>query len=543
MAQSRINPGASSREGDNAAATQRILLDALSYPQAYPHPVEQVERVETHISTLLLAGDYVYKIKKALRFGFVDYSTLELRRFYCEEEVRLNSRYAPETYIGCVAIRGSADKPTWEGREPIIEYAVQMRRFDRKAQGDILARQGELPVDAMEGLGETIAGYHNAAPRLDEASELGLPSRIAHDALSNIEQLRDTTDTEITHQRLTGFKTWTRAQLRDLHDTFAQRRSSGFIRECHGDLHLANLIFRNGRWSAFDCIEFDEQLRWIDVMNDIAFTIMDLHAHNLPRLANRLINAYLAITSDYAGLAALRFYLTYRALVRAKVLALGAHGTDKPGERESLMQRHESYMATAATLAGVDNPILVITHGVSGSGKSWAARWAADRYGYVHIRSDVERKRLHDLPPEARTHSQLGQNIYTRASSRATYERMVEYAEHALRAGWPVILDATFLDRRQRDHARALAGRLHCPFHILTLETPGETARERVRARGKSDVSEATEEVLEGQLAGFRPLERDEWEDAVGTQGTEEELTALFDRITRHGSRKPRNPG
>lgn len=511
-----------------ARALQQRLIDALSEPSRYPHPVERVERVETHISTLLLAGDYAYKIKKPVELDFVDYSALEQRRFFCEEEVRLNRRFAPDIYLGCVAIRGNADDPAWEGHGAVLEYAVKMRRFPHDAQADVLARQGALTPAAMDTLAETIARYHANAPRQGWERAYGLPKAIEREAIDNATQLQDVLSDAASQATGASLTAWTRAQARDLHDLFAERVESGFIRECHGDLHLANLILRHKRWSAFDCVEFDARLRWIDVMNDIAFTLMDLHAFKAPTLANRLLNHYLEITGDYAGLAVLRFYLVYRALIRAKVMALSARDAHTPEEQKQLNARHHTYLDTAAKLAQPAGPRLVITHGVSGSGKSWAARWAADHLGYIRLRSDVERKRLHNLSSDARTRSTPGGGIYTWADSRNTYQRLFELAEYALANGWRVILDAAFLDRGQRDEAHALARRLHCPFTILTLTTPAELARQRVRARGETDVSEATEAILDAQLEGYEPLSVDEHPFAKRTAADASELEASF---------------
>lgn len=521
---SNSNASPTSGNDETARRLQQRLIDALSEPSRYPHPVERVERVQTHISTLLLAGDYVYKIKKPLELEFVDYSALERRRFFCEEEVRLNRRFAPDIYLACVAIRGSVDDPVWDGHGAAIEYAVKMRRFPHHAQADVLARKGALTPTAMEALADMIARYHADAPRQGWERIYGLPKTVEREALDNAAQLQaELPDMEL---RAAGAElaAWTRTQCRDLHDVFSERVEAGFIRECHGDLHLANLILRQKRWSAFDCIEFDAHLRWIDVMSDVAFTLMDLHAFEAPDLAHRLLNRYLEITGDYAGLAVLRFYLVYRALIRAKVMALSAREARTPDERKQLIARHRAYLGTATALARPASPRLIITHGVSGSGKSWAARWAADRLGYVRIRSDLERKRLHNLSPDARTHSAPGAGIYTWADSHNTYRRLFELAEYALSSGWRVILDAAFLDREQRDEAHVLARRLNCPFTILTLTTPAELARQRVRARGASDVSEATESILDAQLEGYEPLSADERAFSRRTASDAEEL-------------------
>lgn len=514
----------------DAARRQRQLLQRLESPACYPHPVDTVQRIETHISTLLLAGEYAYKIKKPVRFDFLDYSTLEQRRFFCEEEVRLNRRFAPDLYLGCIAIRGTQGAPMLEGHGEVLEYAVKMRRFAAEQQADHLAAAGQLSATAIDALAATLARYHAAAPRQGWGRIYGLPHNVQREAQANLEQLQALAGDCSEPERVASLARWSGEEAARLQPILAERLEAGFIRECHGDLHLANLILRDGTWSAFDCVEFDAHLRWIDVMNDAAFTLADLHAHALRPLAYRLLNRYLGITGDYAGLAVLRFYMVYRALVRAKILAISAAGTGEPAPRAAVWQKHLAYLHTAWTLAEDRTPGLIITHGVSGSGKSWAAQWATQHYGYITIRSDVERKRLHNLGPQARSHSGPDAGIYTWSASQNTYRRLFELAEYALGGGWRVILDASFLDREQRDQAHALARRLHCPFHILHLATPGQVARQRVRKRGQDDASEAGEDILERQLAAYEPLSEDELGFAVTTVSEEPALQEAFAR-------------
>lgn len=523
----------SARDGETRTGErlrrQQALIERLQSPACYPHPVDGVALIETHISTLLLAGDFAYKIKKPVRFDFLDYSTLEQRRFFCEEEVKLNRRFAPDLYLDCIAIRGTAEHPVMGGHGEVLEYAVRMRRFAAADQADDLADRAALTSAHMDALAATIAGYHDDAPRQGWERVYGLPHTVTREAIANAEQLLEVIADEADRTGVQHLLEWTRDQGERLQPVLAERLESGFIRECHGDLHLGNLILRDGRWSAFDCVEFDAGLRWIDVMNDLAFTLMDLHARGLPPLAHRLRNRYLTVTGDYAGLAVLRFYLVYRALIRAKVLALSAGAGTDDDQRAAYRQRHRRYLHAANALAHPPSPRLVITHGVSGSGKSWAAQWAADRYGYVWIRSDVERKRLHDLAPGARSHSAAGTGIYSWSATRNTYRRLMELAECALASGWRVILDAAFLGRDQRDEARELARRLRCPFHILALTTPSEVARRRVRARGLSDVSEATEAILDRQLADYQPPSADEQPFVEPAESDAAALRAIFE--------------
>lgn len=517
-----MTPNDTDHNTDPLAAQQR-LIESLCQSNRYPHSVDSVQRIETHISTLLLAGDYVYKIKKALKLAFVDYGTLARRRACCDEEIRLNRRFAPDLYRACVPIHEGPDGPSFIGDGPPIEYAVQMNRFAASAQGDACARDGRITAESVDALAATIARYHERAPTGRPDADYGSATSVTAAVTANLDEL-DLLLGERGGPAFAVLKTWLINCLANAAPALDRRHAAGFVRECHGDMHLANLIYRNGCWQAFDCVEFNAALRWIDVIDDMAFTLMDLHAHGLAELGHRFLNQYLEITGDYGGLAVLRLYLVHRALVRAKVGLLSA-AADGDSDRSA-----SRYVDTAIALS-VERPRLVITHGISGSGKSWAAQRVAQHFGYVRIRSDVERKRLHGLGPLARHADDPGHALYDEHASNATYDRLFELAEVSLRGGWPVILDATFLERDQREAGRAVAHRRGCPFHILDMDIAPETARRRIRARGDSDASDADERILDHQLATYSPLGSDEREDALTTSGAFSELNALFESL------------
>ncbi|MGN8200303.1 AAA family ATPase [Salinisphaera sp. RV14] len=514
-------------DGVDARATQQQVIDALCAPARYAHPADTVVRIDTHISTLLLAGDYVYKIKKALKLAFVDYSTLARRRACCEAEIQLNRRFAPDLYLGCVAIRDGDDGPGFRGNGPVLEYAVQMTRFAPEAQGDACARAGRITAEAVDGLAATIARYHENAPTGLPETRYGSADSIMAAARANLDELAALLE-PAAKPSFASLNTWLRDRFAEAAPELAHRRADGFVRECHGDMHLANLIFRAGRWEAFDCVEFDPALRWLDVMDDMAFTLMDLHAHGLSQAGHRFLNHYLEITGDYDGLAVLRPYLVHRALVREKVARL-------TGDRPDTDRDRPRYLDTAHALS-MARPRLVITHGVSGSGKSWAAQRVAEHFGYIRIRSDIERKRMHGICPLTHLADAPGDGLYDAQTSAATYQRLFALAQMALRGGWPVILDATFLDRDQRQAARDAAHAAGCPFHILDMDVSPETARRRIQARGTSDASDADTRILDHQLANYHPLARHEREDALCTSGAFSELCALFESIEARAS-------
>jgi hypothetical protein len=494
------------------------ILAALREPACYPHAVDRVELVETHISWVFLAGDYAYKLKKPVSLAFLDFSTLAKRRFYCEEELRLNRRTAPALYLEVIAV---ADTPLGlrvGGDGPPVEYALRMRRFPQEALADAVARRGGLRAGHIDALAAAVAAFHAGIPPADEG-DYGSPERIAATALASFEQIAKLTAT--VGAVLPDLSAWTAEESARLAGVFAARRREGFVRECHGDLHLGNIVLLDDGPLPFDCIEFDPALRWIDVMNEVAFLTMDLFEHGLAAAAWRFLNAYLEATGDYAGVRVLRYYLVYRAMVRALVACIREH---QPGGAAAQGRAHRefgAYLALAQSLAKRGKPALLVMHGVSGSGKTVVSQKLLEELGGVRVRSDVERKRLHGLAPGARTRSGAGEGIYTSAATRLTYDRLAQAARGVLESGHRAVVDAAFLARAERDAFRALARDAGAEFLIVSCEAPTGMLRERVAKReaAASDASEAGVAVLEQQLATREPLGGDEtaWSVRVDT--------------------------
>lgn len=494
------------------------LAERLRSPGCFPHPVGKVELLETHISWVLLAGDYAYKVKKPVSLGFVDFSTLESRRRYCEEELRLNRRTAPDLYLDVVPVTGSEEAPAIGGPGPAIDHAVKMRRFPQEALLDRVARAGELTSAHVQALARSVAAFHAQAARADPPSIHGSPQAVLADALGNFAALEAIDGLAGTRPSREDLRRWTEGECARLEAELARRHREGCVRECHGDLHLGNVALLDGRPVAFDAIEFNEAFRWIDVMNEVAFPVMDLFHHGLPRLAHRFLDAYLDATGDYAGLEVLRFYLVYRAMVRAKVSCIRAHQAGAGGdERERSAHAYRGHLALAGRLSRRAAPALVAMHGIAGSGKSTVAAQLVEALGAVRVRSDVERKRLAGLPADARTGSQPGAGLYTADSDRLTYGRLAELATTCLAAGYAVIVDATFLSRSWREAFRDLARDRGARFVLIGCTAPMEVLRARVvlRSREGRDPSEAGLAVLARQAAGVEPLGDDELPDAV----------------------------
>ncbi|MCD6680203.1 MAG: AAA family ATPase [Burkholderiaceae bacterium] len=467
-----------------------------------------VALVETHVSWVLLDGEHAWKIKKPVTLGFLDFSHLDVRRECCEAELRLNRRLAPELYLDVAPIRGEPHAPRFDGQGAAIEYAVRMRQFASGALFSERLAAGTLDAEAVERFALRLAAFQLEAPSADALSPWGSAERVRADtalALDGIAAAASSSSAWVAAMR-ERFE----AKASRLARVFEARKRQGWIREGHGDLHLANVVVLDAQVTAFDCIEFDPGLRWIDVQNDAAFLAMDLLAHERADLAFRFLDAWLGALGDYEGLVVLRYYLAYRAVVRELVASIR-------GRQRGDVSSGPRYAGLASQLLESRQPRLLITNGVSGSGKSYAAARLLERCGAIRIRSDLERKRLHGVGALARSNSSLDAGIYAADASTRTYDRLHDLAEISLQAGWPTIVDATFLRAADRERFRELAERLDVPFSILACEAVESVLRERIEARlaRGADPSEADLRVLERQLAGREPLLGNEQANAI----------------------------
>lgn len=476
------------------------LIKALLQPARYPDAPPRVELVETHISWVLLAGDFAYKIKKPLRLPFLDFGTLELRKARCDDELRLNRRFAPDIYIGVVGIFNTPEAPGFVAQGEPIEYAVKMRRFDASQRLDQVCSRGELNPAYLSAFADDLVAFHEGTAVAAPGSHFGSPAEIHAQARDNFPTLMQLLLEPQLQSQLGQLRTWTETQCERLAGEMEQRKRDGRVRECHGDLHLANLVLINGQIRMFDCVEFNEDLRWIDVASEWAFTYVDLLAHDQAGLATWFVNALMACSGDYAAARVLRFYAVYRALVRAKVAAIRSNQSD------ALHTEAKAYVELAFRLMAPPAARLVITHGLSGCGKTFASsELLLNDPGActLRLRSDVERKRHGTTSSGPR---------YAPATRARTYLRLRELADMLLREGWSVIVDATFLKRADRDSFHALATQTGSAFRILAPRATEEQLRERIVMRQQNglDASEATADVLEGQMRTVEPLQADE---------------------------------
>lgn len=482
-------------------------------PESYPHPVNQpIQKIETHISSVYLTGTYAYKVKKPVNFGFVDFSTLEKRAYFCHQELTLNRRFAPKVYLDVVCITAGGIhkgglpeffKVAEFAPSKNLEFAVKMGQFDPKSVLSHLFAQKTPPTATqMRQLAQNIAQVHLQAEAVADTAPWGWPDKVAEPILDNFPVLEQTFPQWQTDlQRL---KDWTQHTLSQLRPLLAKRRYQGHIRACHGDLHLDNIALIDQAATPFDGIEFNEQFRWIDPISDLAFLLMDLDFHQAPALRQAVLLQWLYETGDYAALPLLPFYLTYRALVRAKITTL--RGQQLSGiAQQQCFETVRQYIELAQTYTQPHTPFLIVMQGVSGSGKSFYTHALAEKLGAVIISSDRERKRLAGMAPHQRPTDAEKAHLYSPDMNKQTYTRLYSLARQVLAAGMPVILDATFLKKAHRESALALAEGV--PAFIFSIQADEARCAEQIaqRTAANTDPSDADESVMHHQLAFMDP--------------------------------------
>lgn len=474
----------------------RSLIERLIAQGAFGEPDLPVQLVETHISILVLGASRAWKFKKPVDLGFVDFSTLARRRAACEAEVRLNARLSPELYDRVVSVGGTPEHPYLDG-EPAIEYCVAMQRFAADAELPRALAAGRIDARAMRALAADLAAFHASAEH--PGRQWDTAQALARHSADNFDALRRLPAFSEHSAALDELESWTRSRLSALAPLLDARQRRGRVRLGHGDLHAGNMIWSAGRIRVFDCIEFSESLRTLDVLDEIGFAVMDLERRGYAGLAAVLLDAYLEHTGDYDGVALLPLFCSYRALVRAKVTGLSAaesHEAEDTAEAQA-------YLSLARRYAQPRECALVLMHGLSGSGKSTLAAQLVEPCAAVRIRSDVERQRLlaNATPPV--------DDPYSCEWTQRTYTTLAGACESVIRGGRSAIADAVFLTRAQRNAFNELALRLGCPLHIIHCHAPTDVLRARVEARSQAgtDASQADVAVLEQQLMRIEPLD------------------------------------
>ncbi|HEV2614915.1 MAG TPA: AAA family ATPase [Gammaproteobacteria bacterium] len=434
--------------------------------------------IETHISWVILTDKYAYKIKKPLDMGFLDYSSLVKRKHYCEEELRLGKMYAPELYLKVIAITV---------KNKIIDYALVMNAFAQENLFSNLLKNNKLKSEYFMSLADQLAEIHQHAAIAKDP--FGSLENVFFPVQQNFDQIRPFL-IEYKNKKLLDqlelCEKWANGEFKKLEEAFKARKKKHFIRECHGDLHLGNIVLFNHKPMMFDRIEFNDNLIYTDTMADVGFLLMDLDEKNQTQLGNIFLNQYLTQTGDYDGLFILRFYQAYRAVVRAKIKLMGPK-IDWADYQLSI-NLAESYVEHK-------KPELFIMHGIAGSGKTTKAKKLAQKFNAIHLRSDVERKRI----------GQDKNKLYSEEVNQKTYEHLYELAKKLLSMGYSVIVDATFIKKSHRDLFRKLS----LPFHIVPCEVDDKIRETWLRER-QHDFSDADFEIAQQQRKTLEPLTPDE---------------------------------
>lgn len=476
---------------------QHEVIAFLSTPGAYGPAVSSVERIDTHISIVWLAGDRAYKLKRAVHFDYVDFSTIERRRTACQAEVRLNRRTAPSLYLDARPVSREADGSlAIGGRGTPVDWLVEMAKFDQETLFDRLAARHRLDLALMAGLADAIVRLHETAePRRDRGGRDGMLWVVDGNALGLAEQGAGVFDPSAV-ERLIGD---TRAVLDRQGDLLEARRAGGRVRHCHGDLHLRNICLVDGQPTLFDAVEFNDDISCIDLLYDLAFLLMDLWRRDLRHHASAVFNEYLSQTVDLEGLGLLPLFLSCRAAVRAKTGATAAAVQTDAARASDMQNTAREYLDLAQQLLCPVAPNLIAVGGFSGSGKSTLARALAPGTGTppgaLIVRSDAIRKARFGVAPSAH----LGPEGYAPAVSQAVYRTIAGRARAALEAGHSVIADAVYASPGEREAIAAVARKAGVPFRGLWIEAPPSILVERLRGR-TGDASDATPEVLERQL-------------------------------------------
>ncbi len=511
-----------------------LLIQQMLHPGFYPHGVtEPVRLIQTHASFVFLTGDYTYKIKKPVNFGFLDYSTLEKRQHFCTQELLMNRRTAPEIYLEVLPIVQTGDSFEFGSKlhnttssEIAVEYTLKMREFPQDSLFLSLLEHGLLTDQLMVNLGREVAMFHSTTISNSYIRTFGKVSQIRTAIDQNYLISQKYIGGPQTQTQFQETKDYTDAFFAENQELFELRIANNKIRECHGDLHLRNIALWQDKILLFDCIEFNEPFRFVDVMYDVAFTVMDLESRGRRDLGNVFLNTYIEQTGDWEGLQLLPLYLSRQAYVRAKVTSLMLDDAAiSTAEKAEISQTAAHYYKLAWQYTKTRRGKLTLMSGLSGSGKSTAARYLARRTGAIHIRSDAVRKHLGGIPVNERG----GQDLYSDEMTAQTYGRLLELGIILADRGWNVILDAKFDRQNLRSNAIIQAKSHGLPLQIIYCTAPIEVLRERLQQR-RGDIADATAELLDSQQAAFEPFTERE-QISANTVDTAQDLEVQLNSI------------
>ena len=488
------------------------LAEALLSPEAFPATaLSQVERITTHISWVFRLERDVYKVKRPVDLGFLDFRTLEKRRLACEAEVELNRRLAPNVYLGVVPIgRTADDRLHVNGPGQVVDWAVHMRRVPDADRADNLLREGTLSLARLDEIARRLADFHTQAARDAHIAHFGAPEQIAQNVSENFVQTRSTVERFLSKREAGELENWQRNYLRDHAKLFRERLEGGYVRDGHGDLRLEHVYVEANGITILDCIEFSDRFRYADVCADVAFLSMDLEASGRVDLAELLLARYARYANDFDLYGLVDFYESYRAFVRAKVASFTAadETVDYPTRERAWQQaRHYALLALSAKRSPIVPPVMLAIGGLIASGKSTLAERLGSMLAAPIVDTDRIRKHLAGRLPMGRMTEPLFKGVYSEQATERVYDELCQRARVVLRSGRPLVVEASFRTAAERAKIRALARECKVPFHFLECRAPAEVCKARLveRAEGAS-VSDGRLEIFDAFAASFEPV-------------------------------------
>ncbi|BAZ32590.1 hypothetical protein NIES4074_50960 [Cylindrospermum sp. NIES-4074] len=511
------------------AANLPALIQQMLQPGFYPHAVtEPIQLIQTHVSYVLLTGDYAYKLKKPVNFGFLDYSSLEKRQHFCQEELRLNQRGAGELYLEVLPVTVTGEQYKLGGTGEAVEYALKMRQFPQESLFSSLFAQGKLNETLLEDLGRVVAQYHALAETNDYIRSFGEVPQVRASIDENYDQTEKYIGGPQTQLQFDETKQYTDKFFTERIELFKSRIANNYVRECHGDLHLRNIALWHDKILLFDCIEFNEPFRFVDVMFDVAYAVMDLEAQQRPDLSNAYLNAYVEQTGDWEGLQVLPLYLSRQSYVRAKVTSFLLDDPGVPVEvKEEAAKTAAEYYRLAWHYTKPQQGQVILMSGLSGSGKSTTAKSLARQLGAIHLRSDAVRKHLGGISVWERG----GDDLYTPEMTEKTYTRLLTLGIILANQGWKVILDAKYDRQHLRQDAIAQAEKHQLPLQIIHCTAPLEVLQERLVNR-TGDIADATADLLVSQLKQAEPF-TDKEQPYITVLDTTQPLQSQLNKVIR----------
>lgn len=487
------------------------FVKGLLRPEVYPHPVAEIKLVQTHISYVFITGDFVYKIKKPVNFGFLDFTTLEKRKHFCEREVVLNKRLSPEIYLGVEPVTTDGKRFFINGPGEVIEYAVKMRQMPQYRMMDVLIKDNKIDQRIIDRIVQKLVPFYAQAATGPEIDFYGEIPQVRFNIEENFAQTEGYIGRALTRERFETIKSYSLSFFEKKVDLFQERIKSGKIRDGHGDLYSANICIADDVY-IYDCIEFNERFRYGDVACDIAFLAMDLDFHRLGDLSGYFIDRFVELSGDRSLIDVLDFYKCYRAYVRGKIHSFSADSKEIGEEdRGRSLSTARKYFALAYRYAGGKRkPVLLVFFGLIAGGKSTMAKVLGKKLNIVPLNSDEIRKKMAGLAPTERRLEPFGQGIYNADFSRSTYTRLREEAAARLEMGESVILDASYKDRAERMALIQMAEELDIPYCFVYCHCPEEETKARLERRRKNRkaVSDGRWEIYMKQVETFdRPEE------------------------------------